>query len=149
MWHAFRFRIFEGKMRQLRRELMRIMEKCPERLKGHPLAILYNNIFTVMEQIREKPDDEKYLLGDALGDKHKDWRRAKKGLPQRYRLFFKFFSSNREVYYAWFNDERTLRKEGSKTDCYAVFKRMLDRGDVPSSREALLAGSVVVEEERN
>jgi len=34
-----------------------------------------------------------------------------------------------------------LRKAGSKTDVYEAFKRMLTRGEVPSSIKALLAES--------
>lgn len=42
----------------------------------------------------------------------------------------------------WFNDEDTLRKAGSKTDMYEVFKRLLSRGQVPSGIKELLAESV-------
>jgi toxin YhaV len=37
------------------------------------------------------------------------------------------------------NDERTLRKSGSKTDPYRVFRAMLEVGDPPSTIEQLLA----------
>ena len=42
------------------------------------------------------------------------------------------------IVYVWFNDEDTLRKAGAKTDVYETFKRMLARGIVPNSIEALL-----------
>ncbi len=72
-----------------------------------------------------------------------NWRRVKKGLPQRYRLFFMFASNPLAVViYAWLNDEDTLRKEGSRTDVYEVFKRMLERGDVPSTINDLIEGSI-------
>jgi toxin YhaV len=45
------------------------------------------------------------------------------------------------VIYAWLNDEDTLRKEGSRTDMYDVFKRMLERGDVPSTIIELIQAS--------
>jgi hypothetical protein len=45
------------------------------------------------------------------------------------------------VIYAWLNDEDTLRKEGSRTDVYDVFKRMLERGDVPSTINELIQAS--------
>ena len=41
------------------------------------------------------------------------------------------------IIYAWLNDEDTLRKEGSRTDVYEVFKRMLGRGEVPSTIDEL------------
>jgi hypothetical protein len=40
---------------------------------------------------------------------------------------------------AWVNDERTLRKSGSKTDPYRVFRAMLEAGDPPSTMVQLLA----------
>ena len=83
-----------------------------------------------------------FRLGQTLGKSHGNWRRVKKGLPQRYRLFFMFTSNPLQVIiYAWLNDEFTLRKEGSRTDVYGVFKRMLERGEVPSTIDELIQGS--------
>jgi hypothetical protein len=36
------------------------------------------------------------------------------------------------------NDERTLRKSGSRTDPYRVFHAMLQAGDPPNTMEQLL-----------
>lgn len=36
------------------------------------------------------------------------------------------------------NDADTLRADGSKTDAYAVFKKMLDKGDPPDDWDSLL-----------
>ena len=67
------------------------------------------------------------------------WRRVKKGLPNRYRLFFRFASSPvKLIVYVWFNDEDTLRKAGAKTDVYETFGRMLAKGSVPHSIDELL-----------
>ena len=78
----------------------------------------------------------------TLGRQNGNWRRIKRGLPQRYRLFFMFASTPLQVIiYAWLNDEDTLRKEGSRTDVYEVFKRMLERGEVPSTIDELIQGS--------
>lgn len=77
-------------------------------------------------------------MGHSLGPDCAHWRRVKRGLPQRYRLFFRFSSqSARIIVYAWLNDEATLRKAGAKTDVYAVFQRMLRRGEVPSDIKEL------------
>jgi toxin YhaV len=70
---------------------------------------------------------------------------VKKGMPDRYRLFFRFASSPvKVIVYVWFNDEDTLRKAGSKTDVYEAFKRMLARGQVPNDMGELLLASAVV-----
>ena len=63
-------------------------------------------------------------------------------MPDRYRLFFRFASKPiKLIVYVWFNDEGTLRKAGSKTVVYDVFKKMLSRGQVPASVADLLAKS--------
>ncbi len=63
-------------------------------------------------------------------------------MPDRYRLFFRFASSPvRLIVYVWFNDEDALRKAGSKTEVYEVFKRLLIRGEVPLSIAVLLSES--------
>lgn len=50
------------------------------------------------------------------------------------------------IVYVWLNDEVTLRKVGAKTDVYAVFQRMLARGEVPSDIDALTKGGSAIEE---
>jgi toxin YhaV len=57
-------------------------------------------------------------------------------------MFFKFFTQHNDIYYAWINDEHTLRKEGAKTDCYYYFKIMLDNGAIPSTHQDLKSKSV-------
>ena len=39
------------------------------------------------------------------------------------------------------NDAQTLRKNGSRTDAYAVFARMLGHGNLPDNWDALLAAA--------
>jgi toxin YhaV len=51
----------------------------------------------------------------------------------------------RVVLYAWLNDEATLRKAGAKTDLYAVFQRMLARGEVPADIDELTKGGSEIE----
>ena len=43
--------------------------------------------------------------------------------------------------FAWVNDEQTLRSAGSKSDPYAVFEKMLGRGNPPDDWAALVAAS--------
>jgi len=43
------------------------------------------------------------------------------------------------IVYAWLNDDRTLRQEGARTDPYAVFARMLGRGQPPTDWDELVA----------
>ena len=41
----------------------------------------------------------------------------------------------------WVNDEQTLRSSGSKSDPYAVFEKMLGRGNPPDEWSALVQAS--------
>jgi toxin YhaV len=75
----------------------------------------------------------------ALGEAHRHWRRAKIG--RRFRLFFRYDSKAKVIVYAWVNDEQTLRSAGSKSDPYAVFEKMLGRGNPPDDWNALVQAS--------
>ena len=141
MWEPFIFFLLLARLQVLEAEIEELKEKSPEKLYGHPSVRLYSCVIDVMRQIIANPADGQYLQGNTLGPTNRDWRRAKAGLPQRYRLFFKFFSDSHSLFFVWLNDKTTLRKEHAKTDCYAVFRRMLERGEVPSSQEALRGGS--------
>ena len=103
----------------------------------HPKAKLLATIHRhVTEIIPRVPNAAEFRQGDTLGPDNRHWFRAK--LHQRYRLFFRFSTKDRVIVYVWVNDEFTVRKAGSKTDAYAVFKSMLNAGDPPRTLEALL-----------
>ena len=93
----------------------------------------------IFEQIPANPDAPQFRQGKTLGSTHTHWRRAK--FHRRFRLFFRFHSVSRTIVYAWLNDEDTLRKAGSRTDPYAVFRRMLERGVPPNDWAELVASS--------
>jgi Toxin with endonuclease activity, of toxin-antitoxin system len=59
------------------------------------------------------------------------------GLPHRYRLFFRAFSSeDRQVLIVlWLGYPR---KAGDKRDCYEVFTKMVGNGDFPDNLQELL-----------
>ena len=74
-----------------------------------------------------------------MGPEFRHWRRAKIG--RRFRLFFRYDSRSKVIVYAWVNDENTLRSSGSKSDPYAVFLKMLERGNPPDTWDLLLRQS--------
>lgn len=94
----------------------------------------------VFETIPSDPTRADYRQGGTLGSDRKHWFRAKFG-NGRFRLFFRFDSKAKIIIFAWVNDETTLRTYGSKTDAYAVFRKMLDEGNPPDSWSALLDAS--------
>ena len=121
----------------------------------------------IVEAIPSDPSRDEYRLGNTMGPAYRHWRRAKIG--RRFRLYFRYDSKAKVIVYAWVNDEDTLRivrrvprgtgrplegeggalrslgvgvtSAGSKSDPYAVFKRMLDRGNPPDHCAALVAAS--------
>ena len=117
--------------------------------KAHPDFKLLQGAWRVMRESRGNPTHARYKLGNTLGTQNRHWRRCKEGLPPRYRLFFRFSSSDRVCVYAWLNDESTLRKAGSKTDVYAAFKHLLDKGLVPQEFAELLAKSKLLNSEQD
>lgn len=94
----------------------------------------------MFETIPANPARQEYRQGDTLGADRKHWFRAKFG-GQRFRLFFRYESKAKIIVYAWVNDSDTKRTYGSKTDAYAVFRKMLSRGNPPDGWDALLAAS--------
>jgi toxin YhaV len=91
----------------------------------------------VLSRIPDDPTNKRYRLGFALGDDYKHWSRDKFG-NGRFRLFFRCDSDAKVILYIWVNDENSKRTYGSKTDAYAVFRKMLESGNPPDSWEELV-----------
>ena len=149
-WELKAFKLFQDRLTQLEIEVTQLAIKDKAGYRTHKKTKLLKSVFDeIVKDVPSDPTDRKFLLGRTLGSNYAHWRRVKKGLPARYRLFFQFMSSQSEIVYAWLNDEMTLRKDGSKTDVYTVFSRMLKRGEVPDSYAALSSesGSLTLQEE--
>ena len=93
----------------------------------------------ILETIPNDPASDDFRQGNTLGADFRHWRRARIG--RRFRLFFRYDSRTRVIIYAWVNDENTLRSSGSKKDPYAVFLKMLERGNPPDEWNALMRQS--------
>ena len=93
----------------------------------------------IFEAVPSNPNRDEYRQGNTLGPAFRHWRRAKIG--RRFRLFFRFDSKSKIIIFAWVNDENTLRSSGSKSDPYAVFQRMLDKGHPPDDWATLVSAS--------
>jgi toxin YhaV len=91
----------------------------------------------MFQTVPSDPTRSDYRQGGTLGATRKHWFRAKFG-NGRFRLFFRYDSRSKIIIFAWVNDETTLRTYGAKSDAYAVFKGMLDKGDPPEDWSALL-----------
>lgn len=98
------------------------------------LTALHELIFN---KVPLDPASTQFRQGKTLGKDRKHWFRAKFG-NGRFRLFFRYDSRAKIIVFAWVNDEHSLRTYGSKTDAYAIFKRMLDGGNPPDGWPELL-----------
>jgi len=137
-WRLFRHAEFRHAINALAADVKRLARQQPKDWQSHPKAKLLRRIIDLIEiEIPRNPNAPEYAQGNTLGPSHRHWRRAK--FLGRFRLFFRFDSASRIIVYAWVNDENTLRKAGSRTDPYVVFRRMLDDGNPPDDWAALLA----------
>jgi toxin YhaV len=93
----------------------------------------------ILEVVPSDPSRTEYRQGNTMGTAYRHWRRAKLG--RRFRLFFRYDSQAKVIVFAWVNDEQTLRSAGGKSDPYAVFQRMLERGKPPDDWTTLVAAS--------
>lgn len=139
-WRLCYFRLFKAAIDELEATVTELARKDPRGYKAHPKTKLLASVYrAVTELVPASPEAPDFRLGKTVGPDSTNWRRVKAGMPDRYRLFFRFASSPvKMIVYVWFNDEDTPRKAGSKTDVYETFKRLLARGVVPNSINALL-----------
>lgn len=136
-WRLFQHPLFEQQLRKLAGAVAELATREPDSYKLHPRTKLLATIHRyITEIIPRNPNAPEFRQGDTLGPDNRHWFRAK--FHERYRLFFRFSSKEKVIVYAWVNDEASLRKAGSRTDPYVVFRAMLEAGDPPRTLEALL-----------
>lgn len=136
-WHVYAHPLFLEQFERLTTRLAELGQKQPETYKASAEAKVLAGILTqAFVNIPQDPTREEYRQGGTLGASRKHWFRAKFG-GGRFRLFFRYNSSRKVIILAWVNDENSLRTYGSKTDAYAVFRRMLESGNPPGDWAAL------------
>ena len=137
------FRTFKAALDELEEVVTQLAQDDPGHYKTHLKTKLLASVYKAITQVvPANPDVPEFRLGKTLGTDNTNWRRVKRGMPDRYRLFFRFASNPvKVIIYVWFNAEDMLHKADSKTDLYETFRRMLARGVVPGSIGELLAES--------
>jgi len=136
-WKLYAHPMFDAQIRQLSDKVEALAQRNPAGYREQPAAKLLATVRRyTLEIIPRDPGAAEFRQGNTLGPDNRHWFRAK--FHERYRLFYRFSSKERVIVYAWVNDEATLRKSGSKTDPYHVFRAMLEAGDPPGSMEELL-----------
>lgn len=140
-WQLFAHPLFLDQLDRLASAVERARTKDPrgwrKSANAKLLAALRQLVF---ETIPQDPTRAESRQGATLGDARKHWFRAKFG-NGRFRLFFRYSTSAKIIIFAWVNDETTLRTYGAKSDAYAVFRKMLDKGNPPDSWDGLLAAA--------
>lgn len=140
-WALYAHPLFLGQLERLTEAVARKARKDP---KGYTasadaklLAALRKLVFEVVPVDPARPE---FRQGGTLGPDRKHWFRVKFG-GGRFRLFFRYSSSAKIIIFAWVNDRDTLRTYGAKTDAYAVFAGMLDKGNPPEDWAQLIEAS--------
>ena len=141
-WTLYAHPLFLDQLEKLTKAVERAKKKNPKDYRKSANTKLLAAIRKLaFEDIPVDPAHPEYRQGGTLGAKRKHWFRAKFA-SGRFRLFFRYSSSAKIIVYAWVNDRDTLRTYGSKSDAYAVFKKMLDKDNPPDDWYALMAASV-------
>lgn len=136
-WSLFVHPLFRRQLEKLVDRVEKLASKDPQGYSSHPAAKLLATIdHYVLAAIPSDPNSPEFRQGNTLGPGNRHWFRAK--FHGRYRLFYRFSIQHKIIIYAWVNDDDTLRKSGSRSDPYAVFKAMLESGDPPGSFADLL-----------
>lgn len=151
-YQELHFAVFITQYRQLLMRLQILLQNDPNAFPSHPDTKFFKQLRSRMDVAVADPEAPEYLLGDVLakqrykgkplGRGYGSWRRIKNGMPDRYRLFFQFLSADRELIFAWLNDQRSIRRDDDKMkDVYAMFAKLLASDSMPNAYKALRAKS--------
>jgi toxin YhaV len=149
-WTIYAHALFLDQLEAMIETVEKARKKDPARYKKKRAAKLLAAVLKVaFEDIPGDPTRDVYRQGGTLGEEYKHWFRAK--FLQQFRLFFRYQQSAdaRIIVLAWVNDDSTLRAYESPNDAYAVFRKMLGRGNPPDTwNDLLTAASTAVSKRR-
>lgn len=121
---------FANRVDVLKEQVKKLKQTLPpEEFVQHEVVKLAARVRNAtIEVIPQDPNRPEYLLSGDL----RKYRRYKQGL-QRYRIIFCFSNKPSVIIYLYMNDEKHLRKDGSKNDPYHEFKILINKGKVSHS----------------
>jgi toxin YhaV len=135
-WEIYFHREFATQYADFIDRLTKLEAKLPsQEYASHATVKLFGHLIQILENVI--PADPLAPYFSLQGDLKAFSRVKKKGLPDRYRLFFKVFPEEKRIVILWLGYPR---KDGDKRDCYAVFSQRVKRGDFPDSFESLTNG---------
>lgn len=136
-WTVYFHPLFLEALEELIRQVEILKQKDPDNYRNKKPAKLLAAIYKLaFQDIPQDPTLPDYRQGNTLGDDHKHWFRAK--FYQQYRLFFRYHEEGKIIVFAWVNNEDTKRAYGSNSDAYAVFRKMLRKGNPPDNWDTLI-----------
>jgi len=141
-WTIYAHPLFLDQLESAVEAVEKARKNDPRGYKKKRAAKLLAAILKVaFEDIPSDPARDVYRQGATLGDEYKHWFRAK--FLQQFRLFFRYQQSEgaKIIVLAWVNDDSTLRAYESANDAYAVFRKMLKRGNPPDTWRELMAAA--------
>ena len=141
-WTIYAHPLFLDQLEAMIETVEKARQRDPKGYKRRRAAKLLAAVLKVaFEDIASDPTREGYRQGGTLGDEYKHWFRAK--FLQQFRMFFRYQQSAdaKIIVLAWVNDDSTLRAYESADDAYAVFRKMLKRGNPPDTWKELLAAA--------
>lgn len=112
------------------------LKRTLERLKNGSAAERqrYENVSPAIFKVLSDPLNADFRKNLPEGYKAVD-------VLQQYRLFFRVIrppeSSEPTVYFVWMNDEESLHRSGEPDDCYEVFRKLAERGEIDPYVEEL------------
>jgi toxin YhaV len=139
-WTIYAHPLFLDQLETMSAAVEKARKKDPKGYKRKRAAKLLAAVLKVaFEDIPGDPTRDVYRQGGTLGGEYKHWFRAK--FLQQFRLFFRYQQSAdaKIIVLSWVNDDSTLRAYESANDAYAVFRKMLDRGNPPDTWKELVA----------
>jgi toxin YhaV len=131
-WTIYAHPLFLDQLEAMIEAVEKARKKDPKGYKKKRAAKLLAAILKLaFDDIPSDPTRDVYRQGATLGEEYKHWFRAK--FLQQFRLFFRYQQSEgaKIIVLAWVNDDSTLRAYESANDAYAVFRKMLKRGNPP------------------
>jgi toxin YhaV len=141
-WTVYAHPLFLDQLEAIIGSVENARKKDPKGYKKKRAAKLLAAVLKVaFEDIPSDPTRDIYRQGGTLGEEYKNWFRAK--FLQQFRLFFRYqqTAGAKIIVLAWVNDDSTLRAYESANDAYAVFRKMLKRGNPPDTWKELLAAA--------
>jgi toxin YhaV len=141
-WTVYAHPLFLDQLEAIIGSVENARKNDPKGYKKKRTAKLLAAVLKVaFEDIPSDPTRDIYRQGGTLGEEYKHWFRAK--FLQQFRLFFRYQQTEgaKIIVLAWVNDDSTLRAYESANDAYAVFRKMLKRGNPPDKWKDLLAAA--------